>query len=261
MVNHTLIDALAHSGRALTRSTDMTRCHSHSCPPGQSHPHWRELARVHGRVARDAITEASGHAASWAAPHAEAAIQWATPRAQAAWRQGVAAAAPRVEEAARLLSPKIDLARDRLKEQVLPAIVYAVNRAAEVAAQNAGRPAVEAPAAKGRGAKARGVKCRPSKRQAVRCRQAPKRKGRAAKILGWSALAALACAIAYAIWANREPESDPWSEDEAWDIDAVTFTPTTQGPAQTPEDGAAQPTKDQPAESAEAGEASAEAAD
>jgi hypothetical protein len=172
-------------------------------------------AHIDGQGARRAVADAASQAAQWATPRAEAAIEWVTPRAQAAWRQGVAAAAPRVEEAARLLSPKIDIARDKLKEQVLPAIVAAVNHAAEVAAQSASDVAHTSPA--------------------VTPVAAPK-KHRLRKALGWSALIAALGAVAYAIWARREPDSDPWSEDDAWGGDAVAFVPTSQGATSEPDD-------------------------
>ncbi|MDR0432095.1 MAG: hypothetical protein LBH48_02120 [Bifidobacteriaceae bacterium] len=125
------------------------------------------------------------------------------------------AAAPRVSEAARLLSPKIDIARDRLKEQVLPAIVDAVNRAAEVAAQSAGAPALVV--------------------------QPPPKKHRLCRFLGWSALLGALGAIAYAVWARRELDADPWSEDDAWGADDVSFVPTSQAA------GEADSSEDQPA--------------
>jgi hypothetical protein len=136
-------------------------------------------------------------------------VEWLTPRARAAWQAGVQAAAPRVEEAARLLSPKIDIARDKLKDQVLPAIVEAVNHAAEVAAANAspggGMPHIVAPPA-----------------------PAPKKTHRLRTFLCLSALAGIVGGVIYAIWSRRESSVDPWSEDDTWGEDAVAFTPTTQ---------------------------------
>jgi hypothetical protein len=190
------------------------------------------------------VAEASDHAARWAAPHAEAAIDWVTPRAKAAWHHGVAAAAPRVEEAARLLSPKIDIARDKLKDEVLPAIVEAVNRAAEVAAQSAGQAAA-APAI--------------ASASLAQMAKPAKKKHRVWRFIGWSSLAALAGAIAYAIWTRREPDSDPWSEDDVWAEDAVTFVPTTQGPGEAEGSGLASAAKDGLEDLAEAAETAADA--
>jgi hypothetical protein len=163
----------------------------------------------------------------------------------------VAAAAPRVEEAARLLSPKIDIARDKLKDEVLPTIVDAVNRAAEVAAQSAGQAA---------GAPAIGVPAAASAACSASVSRATKKRHRVRRFLGWSALAALVGAIAYAMWTRREPDGDPWSEDDAWGDDPAAFVPTTQGSGETADgDGLAATAKDGLEDLAEVAGAAADA--
>ncbi|MCL2803483.1 MAG: hypothetical protein FWD29_05975 [Micrococcales bacterium] len=132
--------------------------------------------------AREAVAQATELLRQKAAPQLGAAVDWASPRAQTAWHKGMSAAAPKVAEAAAILGPKVDDARDVIVEKALPAIVAAVDNAARAAAQ-----AVE-----------------PAKPKS--------RKGR--KLLVISALLAVFGAVVYALWRRTQPLEDPWAEDD-----------------------------------------------
>jgi len=131
--------------------------------------------------ARDAATQAALLLREKAGPQLIAAKEWVSPRAQVAWRKGLTAASPKVAEAAALITPRIDDARDALVERALPAIVAAVDQAARKAAET-GQPAKQ------------------------------KRCGR--KVFLWAVLTGLAGALAYWLWRKTQPASDPWAEDE-----------------------------------------------
>ena|GEM_PF-1937850 len=141
------------------------------------------------RLAGDA-REAAFHAAELlrdkTAPQIGAAIDWASPRAQAAWRKSVTAASPKVAEAAALLAPRIDGARDLLVQRALPAIVAAVDQAA-LNATAAAQP----------------VK--------------PKRTGR--RFVLFTLLAAIAGGIGYWLWRQSRPMTDPWAEEDWQELD------------------------------------------
>jgi hypothetical protein len=165
----------------------------HGCPnkPCRSHPPVSpDPIAGAARAAKSRLSSASKTAVNWAAPRVSEAIDWATPRARAAWSAGIQAAAPKVEEAANLLSPKIAGACDKLQREVLPSIVAAVSRAAQVAAVQAETGAPPPPA--------------PKKRHCGR------------KILAWLAVIGLAGGIAAWLRQRTLPSDDPWSED-AWD--------------------------------------------
>lgn len=129
--------------------------------------------------------EAAAHAAELlrekTAPSLHLAKDWASPRAQAAWQKGMTAAAPKVAEAAALLAPKVDGARDVIVEKALPAIVAAVDQAARSAAQAA----------------------QPAK---------PKHRGR--NFVLFAILGSVIGGIAYWLWRQTRPLADPWAEDE-----------------------------------------------
>jgi len=129
--------------------------------------------------------ESAAHAAEllkeMSAPKIDAAREWASPRAQAAWQKGVTAAAPKVSEAAALLGPKIDGARDVIVEKALPAIVAAVDQAARGAAQAA---------------------------------EPPKRKCRCRRFTFLAIFGSIAACVAYWLWRQTRPLADPWAEEE-----------------------------------------------
>ncbi|MCL1898665.1 MAG: hypothetical protein FWG16_07600 [Micrococcales bacterium] len=154
--------------------------------------------------ARQAANQAAVLLKEKAGPQLVAAKEWVSPRAQAAWRKGLTAASPKVAEAAALIAPRIDDARDLLVDKALPAIVAAVDQAARKAAEAA---------------------------------QPPKPKRRGAKLFLFTCLAGLIGGAAYWLWRKTQPKNDPWAEGEweAFEQTTASAEEATNEPADVAE--------------------------
>src|SRR5690625_3755431 len=127
-----------------------------------------------------------------AGPKIHQAKDWAVPRAKKAWRKGVKVAAPRIEHAAEVVRPKIDDARDKTVDELIPKVVAAVSAAAATAqaAQEEARKRTKGAAMVLTGdAKAK-----------------PKRSGTKWPVIG---LGDAAAAGAYVAWSRRQQQEDP----------------------------------------------------
>jgi 4-amino-4-deoxy-L-arabinose transferase-like glycosyltransferase len=142
----------------------------------RSYPELAQEAKNAALQARDALQTKAG-------PRVEAAVDWATPRVEAAWRKGVTAAAPVVSDAAKAIAPRVDEARDRIVDQILPAVVAAANSAARAAQPE------------------------------------PVKKHRGRKVLAWLSIAGLVGALGYWFWRQTRPVSDPWAEEDWEELD------------------------------------------
>ncbi|MDR0504876.1 MAG: hypothetical protein LBG70_03580 [Bifidobacteriaceae bacterium] len=183
------------------------RSHCDSPPPGfHRFFHNQHDWRTQAAAARHSLAQSTRTAWQHALPKAEAAIEWASPRAKAAWRSGLEAAAPKIEQAVEILGPRLSQAHDKLRDEVLPGLVEAVNQAAQQAAQQAVK--AEAQAA----------------REVAEALKKPRQRRHR---LRWFLLLAAAGGVGYALWRRRQPTTDPWADD-AWEAEAVTFTPTSQ---------------------------------
>jgi hypothetical protein len=140
---------------------------------------------------------------------------WAAPRVERGVERGLVVAAPRVESAVEKVSPKVDAARDKLVEDLLPRLVVALNAAAAAghAASDAGGEA----RARGKGAAAvlSGTAVAKPKR----------RRGRRFLLF---AMVAAAVSAAVAVFKSRSAKDDPWA------IPSTTYPGTNAtGPATT----------------------------
>jgi hypothetical protein len=89
--------------------------------------------RAREQIAETATTvteQLRGRVAPAVAVKARDAKVWATPRVERGVERGLGVAAPRVELAVERVSPKVDAARDKLVEDLLPRLVVALNAAA-----------------------------------------------------------------------------------------------------------------------------------
>jgi hypothetical protein len=140
---------------------------------------------------------------------------WAAPRVERGVERGLDLAAPRVELAVEKVSPKVDAARDKLVEDLLPRLVVALNAAA--AAGHAASDAGEEVRTRSKGA------------AAVLSGDAvakPKRhRGRRFLLL---AMIAAAVSAAVGVVKSRSAKDDPWA------IPSTTYPATNAtGPATT----------------------------
>jgi hypothetical protein len=138
---------------------------------------------------------------------------WAAPRVERGVERGLEVAAPRVESAVEKVSPKVDAARDKLVEDLLPRLVVALNAAA--AAGHAATDVGGEARARGKGAAAvlSGAAVAKPKR----------RRGRRFLLF---AMIAAAVSAAVAVVKSRSPKDDPWA------IPSTTYPGTNAtGPA------------------------------
>jgi hypothetical protein len=138
---------------------------------------------------------------------------WAAPRVERGVEKGLEVAAPRVESAVDRMSPKVDAARDKLVDDLMPRLVVALNAAAAAghAASGVGDEARDR--SKGAAAVLRG--------DAV----AKPRKHRRRRFLLFAMVAA-AIGAAVAAFKSRSTKDDPWA------IPSTTYPGTNaSGPA------------------------------
>ena len=139
-----------------------------------------------------AVGQAAGSAMEWGQPRVEAARLWAKPRVE----HGIEVAAPKLESVVSGLAPKVDIARDKIVDDVLPRLTEAI--AAFAAASAAAK---DEAMSRGTGAAAvisGGAVAAPKH----------KKKGRVLLILGL--LAAAAAGVA-AFMKKSAPKDDPWA--------------------------------------------------
>ena len=145
---------------------------------------------------RERVAPAFGQAAEsakeWGQPHVEAARHWAKPHVE----HGIEIAAPRLESAVSGLAPKVDIARDKIVDELLPRVTEAITAWAaasaaakdEVVSRSTGAAAVVA-----------GDAVASPKR---------KKRGRVLMVLG---LLGAAGAAATSFLKRSAPKDDPWA--------------------------------------------------
>lgn len=164
--------------------------------------------RSRSEDAGKAAREFADQGKDWATPKVEAAIDWAGPRVEKAWKAGVTATAPKLASAAGRTQGAVDVAHDKLVDDVLPKVIAALEDAA--AAAKAG-----ADGAQSRVHKAVGKAEKALKEQ----EQAAKGGSKWGKTLGWVLVGSAVAGAGVLIWRRTQPVDDPWAE-EYWD-DAV----------------------------------------
>jgi len=171
----------------------------------------RQQAADLGHVLSEQATRASEIATSLAEQGKVWATGVAAPRLDKAWRDGVAAAAPKVEAAAEKARPAVDSARDKIVDDYLPRVQKAMHDAAEAAAKESGK-------------KGKAVKAGKAAQKAMATK--PKKRGGAGKTLGWVLVGTAAAGTGYLLWRRTQPVDDPWAE-EYWEDTTVT-TPAAE---------------------------------
>src|SRR5690625_1790597 len=148
----------------------------------------------------------------WATPKVDAAIAWAAPRMEKAWKSGVTATAPRPATAAGRSRDAVDVAHDKLVDDVLPKVIDALEEAARAAKSGADSVQSQVHASTKKAEKA-------LKQQ----EKAAKGGSKWRKTLGWVLIGSALAGIGVMIWRRTQPVDDPWAE-EYWD-DAVAPAP------------------------------------
>src|SRR5690625_4638779 len=166
----------------------------------------RNYASDAGKAARDMADQGK----EWATPKVEAAIDWAAPRMEKAWKAGVTATAPKLATAAGKSRDAVDVAHDKLVDDVLPKVIVALEDAAKAAKVSADGAQSRVHSAVGKAEKA-------LKKQ----EKAAKAKGGSkwGRTLGWVLIGSAVAGAGVLIWRRTQPVDDPWAE-EYWD-DAV----------------------------------------
>lgn len=156
-----------------------------------------------------ALSEQAGKAGATAAALADQGKLWASnvaaPKLDRAWRDGVKAAAPRVEAAAEKARPAVDHARDLVVDDYLPRLQKAMQDAARAAS---GEDSLSGKATK-------------AGKAAQKALSKPPKSGSAAKTVGWILVGTAAAGTGYLLWRRTQPVDDPWAE-EYWDDTTVT---------------------------------------
>jgi len=169
-----------------------------------------DLGQLVGSQAKDAgekATVLAGQGVSWAQ-------DVALPAIDKAWRDGVKAAAPRVEAVADKARPAVDHARDKIVEDYIPRLQKAMQEAADAAS---GDGSVTQKATKAGKAAKKAAMAKPKKKRG--------------KALGWILVGTVAAGTGYLLWRRSQPVDDPWAE-EYWDDAALpvpSTAPTTTG--------------------------------
>jgi hypothetical protein len=139
-----------------------------------------------------AVEQAAESAMERVGPHVEAARLWAKPRVE----HGIEVAAPKLESVVSGLAPKVDSARDKIVDEVLPRLTEAINA---FAAASAAVKEEAVSRSTGAAAVISGDAYASPKR---------KKKGRVMLILG---LLTAAVAGVAAFMRNSAPKDDPWA--------------------------------------------------
>ncbi len=189
----------------------------------QAADQWKDRgAPALSKVTSDATASAIA-ARDWAAPRLAEAGEMSRAQLTQAYGRSVEAAAPKVEQAASNLAPKVDHARDKIVDDVLPRLVASVSAAAAAASDKVAdatdatasakqgflsSTADAAKEAQKTGKKAKGA----GKGKAVALRgkvEVQQRRSGLKTFLLVSAVVGAASAAGYAVWKSRTP-SDPW---------------------------------------------------
>ncbi|WP_040313038.1 hypothetical protein [Gleimia coleocanis] len=137
---------------------------------------------------------------------AEQGLEWATPRAQKLYEDGVALAAPKIEEAAIKVRPYLDNVHDKVVEDYLPRI--------EEAAREAQRALAEEGSLTERVSKATEVAT-----ETLTTAVPKKRRFRAGRVALWTLGGAAVAGAGYLAWRRSQPIDDPWAEEYWADLD------------------------------------------
>src|SRR5690625_4609608 len=178
--------------------------------------------RSHASDASKAAREFAEQGKDWATPKVEAAMDWAGPRVEKAWKAGVTATAPKLATAAGKSRDAVDVAHDKLVDDVLPKVIVALEDAAKAAKVSADGAQSRVHSAVGKAEKA-------LKKQ----EKAAKAKGGSkwGRTLGWVLIGSAVAGAGVLIWRRTQPVDDPWAE-EYWD-DAVAPAGQQPGVAET----------------------------
>lgn len=182
-----------------------------------------ELARHQAAVLRERAVPIAAVAGERAALAAGSAKDWAGPRFAHARDLGLEKAAPRVEQAAKALGPRVDTVHDKLVDEVLPRLVEAVNTAAAAASSKADHVAKASHAGLDQMASAAAANRPAAKKQ--------RRFGKGLVVLG--VFAALG-GVAFALFRRLSgPTEDPWAAPVN-PVNAPVATPTPADPVEEP---------------------------
>lgn len=151
--------------------------------------------------------DAAGHAKEWTTPRVEAFVAWLLPHVDHLYKESVKTAAPQVEKAARMATPAIDTAHDKLVDELIPRFVAAVNEAASKAGAQAEVAATVAADHAGKHSKKLAKAAKKAAKEAAKA----DRKGSGAKVFWIVAGLAGAGAAAFA-WMRSRSTTDPWAE-------------------------------------------------
>lgn len=164
----------------------------------------RQQAGDAGKAARELAEQGK----DWATPKMEAAIDWAGPRVDKAWKAGVTATAPKLATAAGKSRDAVDVAHDKLVDDVLPKVIQALEDAAKAAKTSADSVQSQ-------------VQSTTKKAEKALKKQEKAAKGGSTwgKTLGWVLVGSAVAGAGVLIWRRTQPVDDPWAE-EYWD-DAV----------------------------------------
>src|SRR5690625_3506137 len=121
----------------ISKWSNIKRTSEMSKQPKISADQVKDQAAEAGKFARQFGDEAK----DWATPRVEAAKDWAGPKVDKAWRDAVEAAAPRIAEAAEKSRGAVDVAHDKIVDDVLPLVVAKMEDAAKVAKKGAEKAA------------------------------------------------------------------------------------------------------------------------
>lgn len=177
--------------------------------------HLREQATEAGKVAK----HFAEHGKEWAGPKVEAAYDWAAPKVDKAWRSGVQAAAPKVADYAEKSRGAVDVAHDKIVDDVIPKVIAAMEEAAKAAKggadglQSKAHAAVEA-----------------AEKAVAKQEKAAKSGSALGKTLGWVLVGSAVAGAGVLIWRRTQPVDDPWAE-EYWDDAVAPGASETAAPA------------------------------
>lgn len=142
---------------------------------------------------------------AWAAPRIADARTRGRAGLDTAYERGVGAAAPRVEQAASTLAPKVGATRDRIVDDLLPRLVTVVNAATAAAAAKAAT-ATDVVADRST------TSLRTVHSASLRAQGKPEPKAArgVGRILVLVGAIGAAGATGYTVWKSQRPASDPW---------------------------------------------------
>ena len=183
-----------------------------------------EKLRASSQQLRDAAAIYAGKVAVRAADLAGQGVDWAAPRAQAALNSAIEHAAARAQAAAAQAVPAIENAREHLVDDYLPRASLAVNQAG---AALSARGSLSERARRASEASAVALKTPTRKR----------RKCRALRAFGLTALVGAVAGAGYILWKRSQPIEDPWAEEYWADLDTDSFVPDTEAEKATFEAG------------------------